>query len=241
MKLICCPYAGAHVNVFTGLHKQIRARLPDLGLLAVEYAGHGRRLSEPALESIAEQAADLLARLEPELDPDEELILLGYSMGSLIVYELAQLLKQRGFRIGKLIFMAATPPHRVRVSEEDLEEDEALLEHCRVYGLIKEHQFDSPQMRRLFLPALRSDIAAVGRYNTTNGYRCRRFPAEIEVAVFQGRSDRSVTAPEDWKDVTEGELARYDYPGGHFFLYECQEEVVSDLLLFIQGSKRPAI
>lgn len=237
MKLILLPYAGAHVNVFAELQKQIQAGCPELAVLSMEYPGHGRRFSEQPSGSIREITADLFSRLKKSLDPQEELILLGYSMGSLIAYELAHALLESGYPVTKLLFMAATPPHRIEAVEEDDPDDDALLERCRIYGLIKEGQFASAQMRQLFLPALRSDITAVNRYNLDNQYRCRKFDPAVQISVFQGLDDRSVTALEDWSDLTEREIPYQTYPGGHFFYYEFQQQVSSHILGFITAGQ----
>jgi surfactin synthase thioesterase subunit len=237
MKLILLPYAGAHVNVFAELQKQLSAGYPGLTVLSMEYPGHGRRFSEQPSSSIAEITADLFALLKKSLDPQEELILLGYSMGSLIAYELAHALIDSGYQVNKLLFMAATPPHRIEADDEEEPDDDTLLERCRIYGLIKEGQFASQQMRQLFLPALRSDITAVNRYNLDNQYRCRQFDHAIQISVFQGLDDRSVTAAEDWRDLTGREIPYHTYPGGHFFYYEFQQQVYSDIISFITADQ----
>lgn len=150
MQLICFPYAGAHVNVFVELQNQIKIKYPHMQVMSVEYAGHGRRFSETSHLSIQENAADLYTRITATMNKDEEIIMLGYSMGSIVAYEVAKMLIREGYNVVKLIFMAATPPHRIDIRHEDLSGDEELLLRCKHYGLIKEGQFDSAQMRKLF-------------------------------------------------------------------------------------------
>lgn len=237
MKMICLPYAGAHVNVFSELQKQMNRSYPSLGILPLEYPGHGRRFSEKPAGSIQEITADLFTSLHKTLDQSEELILLGYSMGSIIAYELASLLIDAGYTVSKLLFLAATPPHRIEVVDEAEPDDDTLLERCQIYGLIKEGQFASAQMRQLFLPALRSDITAVNRYNLGNQYQCQFFSPEVEIAVFQGLLDKSVTAVEDWRDIATSPIYYYSYPSGHFFYYEFQEEVFADIISFVKSTK----
>lgn len=237
MKLICLPYAGAHVNVFSELQKQMNRCYPSLGVISLEYPGHGRRFSEKPAGSIKEITADLFSTLQKSLDKSEELLLLGYSMGSIIAYELAQLLIGAGYTVSKLLLMAATPPHRIEVVDEAEPDDETLLERCQIYGLIKEGQFASAQMRQLFLPALRSDITAVNRYNLDNQYHCHFFQPEVEIAVFQGLLDKSVTAVADWRDISISHIYYYSYPSGHFFYYEFQEKVFADIISFVKSTQ----
>ncbi|MEC0090290.1 thioesterase II family protein [Paenibacillus macquariensis] len=233
MKLICLPYAGAHVNVFADLEKYLKQSPLDIKVVSLEYAGHGRRFSEKAYDSIHDNARNLYEYLVDSLDPSEELMLLGYSMGSIVAYEVAQLLLKQGFLVTKLMFMAATPPHKIQIEKEDYLNDDELLERCQIYGLIKENQFASQQMRKLFLPTLRSDIISVNKYNMINLYQCHSFDERIDIAIFQGKEDMSVSSVKHWSDITEREIRYYDYPAGHFFFYEYQEAVNQDIVSFI--------
>lgn len=233
MKLICLPYAGAHVNVFSDLEKYLNQSAVHIDVISLEYAGHGRRFSENAFESIHDNARNLYESVVSSLDPAEELILLGYSMGSIVAYEMAQLLIQQGFQVTKLMFMAATPPHMIETDEDDYLNDDELLERCQIYGLIKENQFASQQMRQLFLPALRSDIISVNKYNLINLYQCHSFHPAIDIAIFQGTEDMSVASVNHWSDITESAIRYYEYPAGHFFFYEFQEAVNQDIVNFI--------
>jgi|GEM_PF-2506813 Predicted thioesterase involved in non-ribosomal peptide biosynthesis len=237
MKLLCFPYAGAHVNVFSDMSKMIEAINPTIRVIAYDYAGHGRRFSEKPHNTIQDNAADLYRSLQGTLDKEEPLILLGYSMGSIVAYEIAKRLVHDGYAVSKLIFMAATPPHRLEVGREQYETDDELIEHCLVYGLIKAEQFSSEQMRKLFLPALRSDILAVNHYNRINRFECHSFDPAIDIAVFQGQHDLSVSDVDRWKDVSSSEVSYYSYPAGHFFLYEYQQAVIDDIISFINDAE----
>lgn len=236
MQLICFPYAGAHVNVFVELQNQIKIKYPHMQVMSVEYAGHGRRFSETSHKSIQENAADLYTRITATMNKEEEIIMLGYSMGSIVAYEVAQMLIREGYNVVKLIFMAATPPHRIDIRHEDLSGDEELLLRCKHYGLIKEGQFDSSQMRKLFLPALRNDINSVNTYNVVNNYQSHTFDEKVQIAVFLGQQDLSVTDEDHWTDLSENDVQYHFYPSGHFFLYDHQNQVSLDVIDFITNS-----
>lgn len=241
MKLICFPYAGAHVNVFADLQRNLAERHLEVEVLSLEYAGHGKRFSKKAFNSIHHNVSDLFTQLCQTIDKSEELVLLGYSMGSIIAYEMAQLLMEQGFNVKKLVFMAATPPHKIEVLQEDISEDEALLQKCQIYGLIKGNQFESKEMRALFLPALRSDIQSVNDYNLVNDYQYITFDSSVDIAVFQGKEDISVTSLSYWSDLSEKDITLYIYPSGHFFYYDYQQDVLNDLVCFITNNQECAI
>ncbi|SFC55680.1 Surfactin synthase thioesterase subunit [Bacillus sp. OV322] len=237
MKLLCFPYAGAHVNVFTHLKQAVRKKQKDMDVISLIYAGHGKRFSEDAYDSIQENAKDLFQGLVKVLDKDETIMLLGYSMGSLLVYEVAQMLITAGYTVRKLLFMAATPPHKIKIQDEEYTDDDSLLKRCELYGLIKKDQFSSKEMRDLFLPALRNDILSVNRYNLNNCFHYHVFDESIEISIFQGEADLSVSSLDHWADLTRGIVKKYFYPSGHFFLYDHEEEVMQDVIDVITAVK----
>ncbi|MBH5320085.1 thioesterase [Paenibacillus sp. GSMTC-2017] len=241
MKVLCFPYAGSHINVFAELQKHLKKIDEEIEVISVEYAGHGRRFSEKPYDLLHDNVSDLYQQLSGQLNTTEEIIFIGYSMGSIIAYELAKLFESEGYNITKLMFMAATPPHRIEVVHENIESDEDLLRYCKVYGLISEDQFQSPQMRRLFLPALRSDIKSIQTYNLFNHFHCHSFDPSIQVAIFQGSEDRSVSEIDHWDELSSGEISKYNYAAAHFFLFECQQEVITDITTFILNKKQSLI
>jgi surfactin synthase thioesterase subunit len=229
MKIICFPYAGSHTRVFTPLLNYLKENGISADVIEVDYAGHGKRFSETLIDSIQNNAVDIFKCLLPELSKEEPVVLVGYSMGSLIAYETAKLMLEQGIEVSKLLFMAATPPHKIKVSTETYEDEDDFLKKCQIYGLIKEDQFKSKELRKLFLPALFNDITSVDQYNLTNKYQRVSFDKKIAVSVFQGEMDETVSSIEKWQELSDGQITLYTYTAGHFFYYDCQEKLFSDI------------
>ncbi|EAD7632590.1 thioesterase [Listeria monocytogenes] len=229
MKIICFPYAGSHTRVFTPLRNYLKENRISADVIEVDYAGHGRRFSETLIHSIQNNAVDIFKRLLPELNKVEPVVLVGYSMGSLIAYEIAKLMLEQGIEVSRLLFMAATPPHKIEVSTESYEDEDNFLKKCQTYGLIKEDQFKSKELRKLFLPALFNDITSVEHYNLMNNYQRVTFDKKVAVSVFQGEMDETVSSIEKWQELSDGQIAFYTYPAGHFFYYDCQEKLFADI------------
>lgn len=235
MKIICFPYAGSHIRVFSPLHDYLKKKGITADFSEIDYAGHGKRYSEKLIGSIQDNAADVFNSLLFELSNEEPVILIGYSMGALIAYETAKLMLEHGMYVSKLFFMAAIPPHRIAVSNEKYEGEEAFLKKCQTYGLIKEDQFKSKELRKIFLPALLNDILSVDNYNLSNKFQWTKFDQKIDIAVFHGELDETVSYTEDWKDLSAGEIEYYTYSAGHFFYYDCQKELFSDIYTALNG------
>ena len=85
IQLFCLPYAGGGPDFFQVLRDHLDARIT---LDAFEYAGHGKRIKEPCYPDCAALADDAQAYINTRLLPDHELMLFGYSMGTIGVYEM---------------------------------------------------------------------------------------------------------------------------------------------------------
>ena len=74
---------------------------------------------------------------------------------------------------------------------------------------------DDPQIRELFLPCLRADIAMVETYDYRSGE-----PFDCPITAFYGLGDDSVRLEEAtaWEQMTMGRFRGVPLPGDHFFL-----------------------
>jgi len=230
--LLCLPFAGAHVDPFYVMRQRFERQVPGLATISHTYPGHGRRLSDPLVPTLDGMAEDVIERLGASA-PSGPVLLLGYSMGALIAYEVALRLEELGRPVPLAMFMAATPPHRLRGNDLVLDTDEDLLEHCLQYGLVQSNSFPSPELKALFLPALRNDILAVDRY-AVRGRSARPLAAGTRSGVFQAHGDQTVTDIKFWDELTTVPPEYFMYDGGHFFINECGDQPRRDALWLVQ-------
>lgn len=221
--VICLPFAGAQADPF----QRLRAALPTPiaeRLRPHTYPGHGRRVSEPFAETVGAMADDLVER---EAGSDA-VHLIGWSMGGAVAYEAATRFLDGGVDVRSVTFLACSPPPELAGGDLELSTDEALLDHCEQFGLIDRASFQNASLRRLFLPALRNDIASVDRYAGTS--MPGLLPDNIDVTVVQGSGDRSVPPLADWSSVGGRLLAVHTLDGGHFFPQERPQQLAKLLL-----------
>jgi len=232
--LLCLPFAGAHVDPFFSLRRACEQSSPGLTTLTHTYPGHGRRLAQPLLGSIEDLADDCLAALAALDRPEDPVVLLGYSMGSYVAYETALRLAALGRQVPLAMFMAATPPHRLTPTDPVIGTDEELLEHCHQYGLLGPTDFPSGQLRQLFLPALRTDIAAVNDYATSEPLP-RGLPPRTLTGVFSAEADLTVSDVKCWGDLSTVAPAFFSYEHGHFFINDTPDLVQRDVISLLQA------
>lgn len=229
--LFCLPFAGAHLDPFRTARAAWAEQVPGSTAVTLTYPGHGSRIGEPVLPTIARMAHDALDQVVEQrarTGSSAPIVLLGYSMGSLVAYELCHLLTDLGMPVAHLLAMAATPPAHVFGTGLDLDGDQNLLDHCEQYGIIDPASFPQGPLRDLFLPALRNDILAVDRYVGAVDGR-RPLPADTGLSVFNGRHDVTVEHTAGWSDLTAEPVTFHDYDGGHFFLTERPDELTRDV------------
>lgn len=225
LRLFCFPYAGGGASAFRGW----AARLPrEVEVHPVQYPGRETRMAEPTLADLDALVDDLLQGLRPVLQPP--FAFLGYSMGSLVSFELARALRRRGLPGPAHLFVAARRAAHLPSREppvHTLDEAAFLRRLGEMDGTPAELLHDR-ELMELCLPRLRADFTACERY----AFRPEA-PLEQPITVLAGADD-DVTADElaAWGDLTRGPCAVHTFAGGHFFL----ESAAPALLRTLEGT-----
>jgi medium-chain acyl-[acyl-carrier-protein] hydrolase len=222
-RLYCLPHAGGTARIFHPWRKLLRT---DIEIRTLEYPGHGSRLGEPLLgtiEEMARSAADQLTQ-----DQGVPYALFGHSMGSLVAFETCRVLASRGAAMPSLLIacghngprvLRAAPP--VHNSSHD-----TFVAHLRTLGATPPDVFNTPDLLELMLPILRSDFRACETYSAAE-----RPPIPLPIAVYGGLGDKDTSrnALLAWQEETSGPCVVRMFPGGHFFITDCADHVVSTL------------
>ncbi|RNL73098.1 thioesterase [Streptomyces sp. I6] len=223
-RAVCCfPHSGGSAITFGGWSAAVP---PDVSLMAVQYPGRGDRFAEPPVDDVAAMAGCAAAELL-RLPPAGRL-LFGHSLGALVAYETALLLRDAGEEPLALCVSAALPPGEMSNSGVHLAPDDEFWATLCELGGIEPAVADNAELRELLLPTLRSDLRTHANYRPRPGTR----PLSCPVRCYHGAGDPLVDEErlEDWARVTSGGFTRTVRPGGHFHLTHDAEGLVADVL-----------
>lgn len=202
------PYAIGSSSIYYDLKNKLPILHP------VEYPGHGCRIDECCLMDIKDIAKDVFQQIR---DYTEEAYgLLGYSMGSLVTYELYKIICREGLRLPELILLLACDTPGVkrpmkgfhRMSKEELKEEILLLNGTCPSVLEEEEIMD------LIYPIAKADLAAIENYRDTDPIRIK-----VPTLVVRGKKEEMLDDSIDcWSHYCE-QNKRFLVDGGHFFLF----------------------
>lgn len=218
MRLFCFPHAGAGASIFRAWASELP---PWIEICRVQLPGREDRLDESPYSSVEPLLDDLLSALGPLLD--RPFALFGHSTGALVAFALARRL---GASVPVHLFVsgreAPTLPH-VLPDLSTLPEAEFTRRIRDLAGTPSE-VLDSPELRSLFFPLLRADLAIDERYVYTPGP-----PLACPISVFGGTEDviANRDALEAWRDQTTARFTIRMFRGGHFFLRSEQTRVLA--------------
>ncbi len=220
--LLCLPYAGGGSSAFFAWPQRLPA---DVEVWSVRLPGRESRIGEPPFRDL-NALVEVLAHEARELTTRPYTIF-GHSMGALVGYELARHLPNEPACL--IASGHSAPQHVSTTGPLHLLPDDELIAALRGYGATPEALLGQPELMELFLPTLRADFAVVETYTHTPAT-----PLGCPIAVFTGTEDADV-APHTkaWAELTTGTFSEHVFPGGHFFLDEVRDDVltrVSELL-----------
>lgn len=222
LNLFCFPYAGGGVQIFHRWHDAFR---PGSGvqLYPVQYPGRGTRLRErPYTDCRA--LVEALARAIVPLT-EKPFAFFGHSMGAVIAFELARVLRASHGREPAHMFLGGRRAPQIPPRERptyDLPEPEFVEELRRLNGTPPQ-ALEHPELMEMLIPIIRAD------FQVAETYRCAEGPRlGCPFSIFGGAGDEDVMREdlEAWCEQTSGPCSVTMFDGGHFFLQSAEDEVV---------------
>ena len=212
IRLFCFPFAGGGAYVFRPWIRSLRGVAQ---VCPIQLPGREIRTQEPPARDLMALVADMALEFQDYLD--KPFAFFGHSMGALIGFELAQLLRARHGIEPVRFFASGRRPPQLPPREAplyDLPED-ALLAELRRMGGTPEDVLNEPELLRMMLPIVRADFEMVECYRYTHAP-----PLGCPIAAFGGLADTEITRDDlaGWGVHTTSHFSLHMFPGNHFFL-----------------------
>ena len=234
LQLFCFSYAGASAATYLRWRRQLP---PWIEVVPVELAGHGRRVSEPLETTMAGAIARIDSLVRPQ--PGRRYALFGHSLGALVAFECAFRLEQRGGPVPCAVFAsgchAPSQPGTSKLSDNP--SDEELISQLQRWGGTPSFALKNTELMQLTLPILRADLRVAA------SYRGRTHAAiSTPIHALAGSLDPLDPAAIDaWRQHTRAELTLEWFEGGHFFIHECERDVLACVTRHLARCREPSI
>lgn len=212
LRMFCFPYAGAGASIFRNWQSKL---LPNTEVCAIQLPGREARLGEPLFTELSPLVETLAKALLPYLDLP--FIFFGHSMGALVSFEVARLLRKKYYKSPKHLFVSGRRAPQIIKRNPPIHQLPAhlFIEELRHYNGTPEVVLQSSELLSLFLPILRADFTINDTYIYTDDA-----PLDCPISAFGGLQDSGVTCDDiaAWHRQTSSCFLMHMFPGDHFFL-----------------------
>jgi len=220
LRLFCFPYSGGTALSYRNWGQMLPR---GIDVCAVQLPGRGRRLHEVPLTKMSEVVECVGEEIVPLLD--RPFAFFGHSMGAIIGFELARLLRRLG-REGPIhLFVSAHKAPQIPKTKQftyNLPEPELIADLQRLNGTPRE-VFDHPELMRLMIPLLRADFESIQTYSYQH-----EPPLDCPITALGGLWDPEISREmiEPWREQTTAAFSLRMFPGDHFFLNKEQASLL---------------
>jgi surfactin synthase thioesterase subunit/glycosyltransferase involved in cell wall biosynthesis len=214
LRLFCFPHAGGGPSAFQGWQELLPA-----GFAVVP-------LRSPQRGNMEELVAAHADSIQPYLD--QPFAFFGHSMGAIVAFELARLLRRRNQPLPRmLVASGARAPQfrRGHVPPPEPSETRFVEALRRLEGTPPE-VLDDPNLLQVILPGLRADAAIYRNYIYADD-----LPLQCPIRAYGGKDDPDVQRHhlDGWAEQTTGSFAVRLFHGGHFYLQSQRTDFLAAL------------
>ncbi|MGB9177756.1 MAG: thioesterase II family protein [Pyrinomonadaceae bacterium] len=223
LRLFCFPYAGGGAILFQHWSKSLPHTVE---VCPVQLPGRGNRWHEPPFTSLLPLVREVALGLLPYLD--KPFVFFGHSMGALISFELARLLRREGKPMPEHLFVSSNNAPQIGSTLPpiyDLPEPELMEELRRLNGTPKA-AFEHPELMKLVLPLVSADFSVCQTHVYTD-----EPPLDCPISVFGGTLDPDVSREHlvQWQHQTTSAFSLQMFEGDHFYLHTARQQFLNTL------------
>lgn len=218
LQLFLVPFAGGNANSF---NKLISCLDNYVEAITVEYPGRGTRYGEGYINDYNTFLEDVAAYINNRRNLNLPYILLGYSLGSALIYDLIRLNKID--KEPELLILCARGfvAHRVESQRYTFLGEDEFIEKVRCLGGVDERILSNKRFFNLYMEPLKNDYQIWSQYTyieLNNKLSC-------DILTFFCNTDTPRELVYDWKQITTGNVSYYEFGNNHFFINEHYQEM----------------
>lgn len=225
--LFCFPFAGGGASAYNSWIQKMQGKIT---VCPIQLPGREERIMEKPYSNMV----DMLDELEETIweSIKGSYAFWGHSMGGKIAYELERRMEKRGKTAQCFLVSGSRIPS---IPEPNpiyhLPDDEFKKALGRFEGTPKEI-LENQELMDFFLPMLRADFTMDETY-----YDKELTVLQSPIEAFGGRKDREADekAMKEWRKYTERTFHCHMFEGGHFYIREQEEAVLSEVRKCLLG------
>lgn len=220
-QLLCLPFAGAGASVFADW----RPLSQRLDVLPVQLPGREKRFTEACYTDVHQAVAGLVPEIAPLLDPDQDIIVFGHSLGAVLAYEVTHALAAHpGLSVSGLVVSGSPDPWSSRRDRATGLADVDFLNRVAEFAGYSHPALTDPMMCELLLPMLRADVQMHEDYQPRSAE-----PLDVPIVMVRGDTDSLISDSQvaGWSKATRSRSHAVTLPGGHMYLTERPGELLA--------------
>lgn len=221
MQMFILPYAGGSIAAFKRLTDLIDERVE---VVTVEYPGRGTRAKEPLCGSIEELLQNAIQYCCDRRKGDLPYAVMGYSMGSVLAYEMIVRESIPGELMHLFISAEVSPKDRsLELRKVENPTEERILERARCLGGVDERMLKNRRFAEIYIKPMLSD------YRLFFEYRFGAYTEKIktDTTFFYCEKDTAYSDVLKWNELIEGEFTFHEIGDNHFFINQHYEQMAS--------------
>lgn len=221
IKLITIPFAGDMGFSFMQWKEIFSDKVK---LCNIVYPGRGGSLEEDYAKSWSELIDNVYKQILKEVS-DDDYVIFGHSMGSIVLYEIYYKLIKNKCKMPKfIIFSGSDIPKGEHENLSELDE-EAFKEYFYDLGGFSSESLENEELLEYIFEVLREDVRLLDEYE----YVLKDQKINCPVVVMNGKDDDLISTKEDWAKLTNKSCKYIEFSGGHFYLFKDNKLVVESI------------
>lgn len=218
LQLFLLPFAGGSATHYRDLVAYLD---PRIEAIPVEYAGRGTRSRESFIVDYDVFLGDVSSNILRQRNSELPYAVLGYSMGSNIVYHLIA----KRFLDTDPIYLFLCARDCVDQPSPSLQhyrlDDVDFLEEIRKLGGLDDRLLKDERFLKIYMKPIREDYRVLGQFRYSD--MDRSLPCDT--AVLYCEKDTPFSTIKGWDGLVDGEVNYYALGDNHFFIRQNYREM----------------